>query len=124
MLKKLILTIFFTALPCVSFAQTSATDTPEVKYCRQTSDVHERVWEDCLYSMGELVAKQVKKATGPEDYTKYAANVSSKCRILRKKLESEDGGAFPGHELQILACNVENWALVRNKLFKEAYPPQ
>ena len=124
MLKKLVFTTFFVALPCVSFAQISATDTPEVKYCRQTSDVHDRVWEDCLYSMGELVAKQVKKATFPEDFTKYAANVSSKCRILRNKLESEAGGAFPAHVPQILACNVENWALVRNKLFKEAYPPQ
>lgn len=122
MLKKIIFVTLFASIPYVSFAQASAPETPEVKYCRQTSDVHARAWEQCLYSMGELVANQVKNSVGPEDFSKYAASVSSKCRVLRKKLESEAGGSFPAHGPEILACNVENWAAIRNKTFKELYP--
>ena len=122
MLKKIIFVTLFSSLPYVSFAQASALETPEVKYCRQTSDMHDRIWEGCLYSMGELVAKQVKDAVGAEDFSKHAASVSSKCRTLRRKLESEAGGSFPAQVPQILSCNVENWAAIRNKAFKEAYP--
>ena len=122
MLKKILFATLFSSIPCVSFSQANVLETPEIKYCRQTSDVHPRAWEECLYSMGELVAKQVKSAVGPEDFSKHAASVSSKCRTLKRKLESEAGGSFPGQVPEILACSVENWAAIRNRTFKEAYP--
>ena len=122
MLNKIIYGAFIVLLSYTSFAHSATDEIPEILYCRQTSYVHDRIWESCLYSMGELVAKQVKDSVGSEDFSKYTSTLTNKCRNLRKKLEKESGGGFPGHEPVILACNVENWADVRNKLFKELYP--
>ena len=97
--------------------------TPEVEYCQKTIGhiQNKHPWLDCLYAMGEVTANQVKKHTSPEDFSKYAKTVAGKCRTLRKELEREAGGAFPGHESPVLACNVDNLAAIRTEVFKSIY---
>ena len=121
MIKKIIFGTLILISPLILYAQVAPNEIPEINYCRKTSDVHDRVWEGCLYLMGELVAKQVKEYSDPSSFLKYTSDVANECRKLRKKLESESGGSFPGHVPDLLACNAENWAKVRNKIFQESY---
>ena len=107
----------------LAYGQPNEKSTPEIEYCQKTIGhiQNKHPWLDYLYSMGEVTANQVKKHTSPEDFSKYAKTVSGKCRALRKELEREAGGAFPGHDSPVLSCNLESWATIRNEVFKSIY---
>ena len=117
-------TLTLLSLTCMlAYGQPNEKSTPEIEYCQKTIGhiQNKHPWLDCLYSMGEVTANQVKKHTSPEDFSKYAKTVSGKCRALRKELEREAGGAFPGHDSPVLSCNLESWATIRNEVFKSIY---
>ena len=117
-------TLALLSLTCMlAYGQPNEKSTPEIEYCQKTIGhiQNKHPWLDCLYSMGEVTANQVKKHTSPEDFSKYAKTVSGKCRALRKELEREAGGAFPGHDSPVLSCNLESWATIRNEVFKSIY---
>lgn len=109
MLEKIFLAGVLLLCSCFSSAQPNGNRSSEIDCCKKTSDVSNRsIWKACLYSMGELVANQVKNQVDSNEFLQQASKVGSVCRKLRKELEKEAGGSFRDHETEILVCSVNS----------------